>query len=318
MEKEGFSTDGLSGKQPTPGRCWQLRAVLRHAGVGIVHFNDAHALTLGGLATWRLPGVVRFAARRASFAIRGPARYRHLCDRVVCVSSHVADLCELAGIPRDHLRVVHDGVDPARVAGGDRRRGRTALRLSNDDRLLLAIGSLAPSKGHRYLIEAMPAVCRRYPNTQLAIAGTGPLRDELRALADRFRIGQQVQLLGFRTDIPDLIQACDLFVFPSTEEGLGSTLIDVMLAGRPIITTIAGGIPDLVFDDQGRPLARTVAAGRVDELARAILEASAHPTHSMRRAEQARQYASAHFTVDHMVERTLACYREVHGVIEAA
>lgn len=311
MRDAGFSVSALTGKQPTPWRCWSLRVVLQRAGANVVHFNDAHALTLGGLAAWRLAGVARFAARRASFAIRGPARYRRLCDRVLCVSHYAANLCSLAGIPDDHLRVVHDGVDPARVMLGDRQRGRAALGFSGNDRLLLAIGSLAPSKGHRYAIEAMPSICQRHPETHLVIAGDGPLRTELIQLAEQRGVLSHVHMLGFRDDIPDLIHASDLFIFPSIEEGLGSTLIDVMLAERPIITTTAGGIPDLILDGQGQLLARIVAPGRADELANAVIDTCAQPAMSKRLVHAAHERALAHFTVDHMVERTLACYYEV-------
>ena len=78
------------------------------------------------------------------------------------------------------------------------------------------------------------------------IAGAGdqekPLRERIRDL----KLESAVQLPGHRDDVPDLLQACDLFVFPSVQEGLGSTVIDAMLARRAIVTTIAGGIPDLV------------------------------------------------------------------------
>ncbi len=311
MRRDRFETFPLTGKPPTPYRCWMLRRFLQRSRVDVVHFNDAHALTLGGIAAWRLPGVARIAARRASFAIRSPARYRHLCDRVLCVSSYAASLCRLAGVPESHLRIVHDGVDPQRVAQGDRKRGRQTLALAPATPCILAIGSLAPSKGHRFLIEAVPRLVAKRPDLCVAIAGEGPLHEQLQQLARRLGVEPVVRLLGFRTDIPDLIHACDLFVFPSIQEGLGSTLIDVMLAERPIVTTTSGGIPDLVFDQNERPLAHTVPAGRADELAVAIADVLDHRTQYLPRTRRARQHALARFTVDSMVEHTLRCYHEV-------
>ncbi len=311
LEAERFPIIPLDGKLPTPRRCLALRHALRKHDIDVVYFNDAHGVTLGGLAAWRLPNVLTVASRRASFPIRSPAKYRHLCDQIYCVSQCVAQLCEQAGIPADHLRIVHDGVDPKRVESGDRRRGRTALKLNDTDQLLLSVGSLVPCKGHAYLIEALPHILRRHPNVQLAIAGSGDLRTALHKLAVEQGVENQVRLLGFRTDVPDLIHACDLFVFPSVQEGMGSTLVDVMLAGRPIVTTTAGGIPDVVFRDKERhqPLTWTVPPANSDQLAHTVLKAMEATDQNAVKINEARIYAQAHFTVDHMVEQTVRAFR---------
>lgn len=309
----GFEVVGLSGKLPHPGRVWTLRRQLQRQRVDVVHCNDAHAVALGGLAAWRLPGVVTVAARRASFAIRSPAPYRHLCHRVFCVSTCVAERCATAGIPRAMLRVIHDGVDPARVASGDRDRGRRALGVGPDERLLLSVGSLAACKGHRDLIEALPDVLGQFPQVRLVIAGAGDQESPLRAQIRALQLESVVQLPGHRDDVPDLLQACDLFVFPSVEEGLGSTIIDAMLAARPIVATTAGGIPDLVGTRQVGPseYAWVVEPARPAELGRAILAALAHPEICAVQVARARRRAGDLFSTDHMVDRTVREYREV-------
>ena len=186
VQQEGFEVFDLAGRLAWPHRCWQLRRQLRRKQIDVVHFNDSRAITVGGLSAWRLPDTVTVAARRASFPIRSAARYNQLCDRVFCVSTHVAKLCLDAGITEDRLRVVHDGVDPRRMTQGLRERGRRELGIGDDDQLLLAVGSLVACKGHRHLIEAMPAVLKEVPQAQLVIAGEGVLADELRQLiADR-------------------------------------------------------------------------------------------------------------------------------------
>ena len=100
------------------------------------------------------------------------------------------------------------------------------------------------------MLEALPEVLRQFPQVRLVIAGAGEEESPLRARIRALQLESVVQLPGQREDVPDLLQACDLFVFPSVEEGLGSTLIDAMLAERPIVTTSAGGILDLVGTPQ--------------------------------------------------------------------
>ncbi|MHB8953678.1 MAG: glycosyltransferase family 4 protein [Pirellulaceae bacterium] len=312
LREAGFEVLGLAGKLPLPGRIWWLRRQLRQQAVEVVHCNDAHAIALGGLAAWRLPRVVTVAARRASFPIRSPARYRLLCDRVFCVSTYAAERCVEAGIPRALVRVIHDGVDPARMAGGDRDRGRRALGIAPDATLLLSVGSLVACKGHRDLLEALPAVRQQFPQVRLVIAGAGDQESQLRQRIGELQLQSTVQLPGYRDDVADLMQACDLFVFPSVDEGLGSTLIDAMLAGRPIVTTTAGGIPDLVGDPHlGQPeYAWAVEPADPVALARAICEALAHPEICAERVARARPRAEDLFTTDPMVEATVRAYWE--------
>ncbi len=223
------------------------------------------------------------------------------------------------------LRVVHDGVDPDRVGGGDRRRGRCSLGVSKDQLLLVTIAKLTDCKGHRFLLEALPAVIEKHPGLTVAFAGDGELREPLEQQARRLGVEQHVRFLGYRHDVPDLIQAADLYVHPSHQEGLCSTIIEAMLAGRTIVTTVAGGIPDLVGGEplpsplaplpevEGKrgPVAWTVPPCNSAALAEAILRALASPQTCATMQERARRRAEELFAAECMVEATLAVYREV-------
>jgi glycosyltransferase involved in cell wall biosynthesis len=309
----GFVVTPLSGKLPFPWRLWSLRSTLRRWAVDVVHFNDAHALTLGGLAAFGLSGVATVASRRAAFAVRSPKQYRHLCQRLLCVSTTAAERCISVGVPPQMVRVVHDGVDPSRMAAGNRDTGRQGLDLHPESILLLSVGSLTACKAHADLLDALPLVVAQYPSVHLCIAGSGKEEPTLRARIHNLQLGAHVTLLGHRQDVPDLIQACDLFVFPSREEGLGSTLIDAMLARRPIVTTSGGGILDVVGTPHlGRSDCAWIAPPAAPaELARAILRALAHPDQCATMIEAAEHRARERFTTDHMVDATLCAYYDL-------
>ena len=134
-----------------------------------------------------------------------------------------------------------------------------------------------------------------------------------RRQARRLGIDSHVRFLGYRKDVPDLIMAADLFVLPSHLEGLCTSLIDVMCAGRPIVATTAGGIPDLVGlgDADAGPLAWLVPPRDPSALAKAIQEALASAEQRAVRQRRAQQRAVRTFTANHMVEATLAVYRAV-------
>jgi len=313
MSQDGFSVVEFDnrGWNPTALRC--IREALRRHQVDVVHYNDSHSITSGGFASIGLNVPARFASRRVDFPIRLPLRYRHFCDRILCVSSAVATVCVEGGIPAKMVRVIHDGVDPKRVRAGDRARGRQALRLADQQPLLLTVATLTDHKGHRFLLDAMPAVLKSFPEACLALAGDGELADALKQQAARLQIESNVRFLGFRDDAPDLIQAADLIVMPSHLEGLGSSLIDAMLAGRAIVSTTAGGLTDLVCTDtdETEPVAWTVPPRDPSALASAIIDALASPDLRTRRQQQARQRAEHLFTADRMVDATLAEYYRV-------
>jgi L-malate glycosyltransferase len=316
MTAEGFEVVTFSGGGRNPAALWQMRRALRRIRPNVLHYNDSHAIVGAGVAKLGLHVPARIAARRVDFPLRSSRAYRLFCDRVVCVSQAVRRVCREGGVPEDMLRVVHDGVDPARVASGDRRRGRHSLGLAGDQILLLCVAKLTDHKGHRFLIEAMPQVIRRLPKAVVALAGDGELRQSLERQAEQLGVRSHVRFLGFRNDVYDLIHAADVFVLPSHMEGLCSTLIDVMLAERTIVTTTAGGIPDLVGSAGvgGGEVAWTVPPRDSKALAEAILRAVASPEECARMQKLARRRAEERFTADSMVEATLAVYREIVGM----
>lgn len=312
MAADGFEVVAFAGGGRNPAALLTIRRALARTEPDVLHYNDSHALSGAGLAAVGLPITARIAARRVDFPIRSAKPYRWFSDRVVCVSEAVRKVCKAGGLPDDMLHVVHDGVDPDGVRSGERRRGRRSLGLKDDQTLLLTVAKLTDHKGHRFLLEALPAVIEKVPGVVLALAGDGELRDSLEQQAKQLGIESHVRFLGFRRDVYDLICAADLFVLPSYLEGLCSTLIDVMLAGRPIVTTTAGGIPDLVVGDpsEGLPVAWTVPPRDAQALAQAIVKALGSPEVCAEMRQRASGRALQRFTADCMVEATLAVYRE--------
>lgn len=138
--------------------------------------------------------------------------------------------------------------------GGCRMLTRAKLGLAPDDFAVLAVGELNANKNHRVLVEAMAELPE---NVKLFIAGVGTLHDELLAFAARLGVSDRVTLLGYRSDIPALLNACDLFCMPSYREGLPVSLIEAAASGTPCLasnirgcTDVLGGVAaDCLVDD---------------------------------------------------------------------
>lgn len=310
MDEEGFLVETFAGKGKSP---WSLAAIRRHlrrVAPDVLHCNDAHALTAAGLASIGLRIPVRAAARRVDFPIRSRTKYERWSDCVICVSTAVADVCREGGISDERLHVVHDGVDPNRMTAGNRSRGRQALYCMDDETVILCVAKLTDHKGHRFLLDAMPNVLKQNPRVRLALAGDGELTELLKQRAAGLGIKANVDFLGFRTDVPNLLAACDLFAISSHLEGLCSSIVDAMFAERPIVATRAGGIPDLMGETFApeEPVGWTAPTRNPPALAKTLLQAIDDPDECALRCRRARERALRLFTADTMVERTLEVY----------
>jgi glycosyltransferase involved in cell wall biosynthesis len=297
----------------------RLAALLRRRRPAILHLHTSHAHLLGLLAASLSPPVRRVVARRVGFSIYRHSflglnwlKYRFGVDRYIAVSGAVGSLLEREGVPRERIRVVRSGVDPRRFSGmGEADPGALLRELALPPGLpiVASVGALKSGKGHRFLVEAARRVLRER-EAAFIVVGEGPRRRSLLRLARRRGVSSRFRLLGFRTDVGRLLAASSLFVFPSLEEGLGTSLLDALLLERPVVATRVGGIPEVVAaGDHGL----LVPPGDPEPLAAAILEALADPAAARERAHAGRERVLSEFSVDRMVEGTLSVYGELVG-----
>lgn len=162
---------------------------------------------------------------------------------------------------RDKPVVIPYGVDTERFRpeGGERRRrARRELGISENERMILAVGRLVRKKGFEFLVDAVAEIGERAGPLRLVVAGKGDLEGELRARARAGGVERRVQLVGNvdRDVLPDLFAAADVVAVPSVRDdagnvdGLPNVLLEAMAAGRPIVASRVAGIPDAVREDR--------------------------------------------------------------------
>ena len=129
----------------------------------------------------------------------------------------------------------------------DRRKKREELGIPQDTFVLISVGELNKNKNHGLVINAIGAM-KNHRDIHYVIVGQGPLHDYLLNLAKKYGLQEKIHLLGFRTDVIELIKSSDCFIFPSKREGLGISALEAMASGVPLISTYVGGIKDYAED----------------------------------------------------------------------
>jgi len=302
-----------------------IAARLRAAAFDVVHLHTSHAHTLGVVAA-RLAGRRRkgerpatVVSRRVDFSIHkrrvldfARLKYTWGLDRILCVSEQIRQVLLADGLPEELLGVVHSGIDVGRLAGAPDRRAdyRREFSVPNGAPLIGTVGHLADHKGQRYLLAAAPAVLARFPQARILVVGAGELLEPLTAQARELGVAERVLFPGFRSDVPSLLAALDLFVFPSHLEGLGTSVLDALALGLPVVSTTAGGIPEMIEDGVH---GRLVPPRDPQALAAAMIELLERPERARALGAAGRARVMAEFTADRMVEKTLAEYGWLAG-----
>jgi glycosyltransferase involved in cell wall biosynthesis len=225
-----------------------------------------------------------------------------LTDAVVCVSAASRRfLVEQRGLPERKSKVILNGIRLERFLATPARPGSLLPRIRFG-----AVGRLVPVKGHAFLVDAFASLIARLPAAELRIVGGGPLESALSAQIQNLGLGGRVRLEGFHTNIHEVFQEFDIFVFPSTSEGLPLVILEAMTAGLPIVSTRVGGVPEVAPEGQ---IAWYCPPGDVPALADAMY-AAAVCGDLAGKGEMARRIAAEKFGVEEMTRQYEAVYQE--------
>ena len=293
---------------------WRLTRVLKQLRPDIVHAHDPHGVAMASLALSMstLPVKPRLvASRRVDFHLRSTAlsrwKYRQV-DLFICASDAIRKMLVGDGIPRSRTITVHEGIDLAKVNAAPAADLHQDLWLPHGAPIVGNVAALVPHKGQRYLVDAAVKLLPEQPDARFVIAGEGELRPSLEGQIKQHHLEKHVLLAGFRPDVLSLHKAFDVFVMSSVTEGLGTSLLDAMACGRPVVATGVGGIPEVVVDGETGMLVaprdpEAIAAALVRFLSDAALR------EQMGAAGLARVRMA--FSAEHMVANTVRAYQRV-------
>lgn len=295
-----------------------MARIIRQRGIALVHANSTVA-AIPALMAARQAGVPGLWHVRdlLPLGFLGSHLGRQAA-RVIAISGAVAEEVAGAGVPRERIVVIPNGVNPEQFypdaeAGA---RLRQELGIAAEAFVLVAASQIVPWKNLHVLLDALSRVRRAAPEADIhcLIAGADLFHDQfqyealLRARAQQPDLAGAVTFLGQRDDMRAVFNAGDVCVLPSKREPFGRVLIEAMACGKPVIAGNEGGAAEIVIDGQTGLLA---PPGDAEALARAITRLYQTPKLARSMAEAGRQRALSEYPMARTVSRMAALYREV-------
>ncbi len=283
----------------------------------LVHAHNVLAAFYAGLAA--RPQGIPVVFTRHGTSPRYAARFRagwvaaRMSSRIAGVSKKVAgQIASEHKIPARKISVVPNGVDSERFRPDPVRRGRkrAELGIADDETVLITIGRLVVEKDYPCLLKAAAELHGQGHKLRLLFAGDGPERAALESLAAELNLAERTCLLGVRHDIPELLNAGDVFCLSSRTEGAPMSIIEAMASGLPVVGTECGGMAELVIEGQTGYL---VPVGDWQALAAALCRFMKDPGLARNMGAKARELQLKNYSVRAMAEAYLSIYRQTIG-----
>lgn len=229
---------------------WKLYKIFKEEKPDIIHTHNTQPFIEGGIAALLAGIPVKIHTdhgrqfpdkRRYMYAER---IFSHFTNQIIAVSESLKDdISRYEGIRPDKIMVIPNGIDGGKYnIKIDKNKKRRELDIDNKYNIILGfVGRLSPEKGLIYLVKAMEAIVKEFPNVLLLIVGEGVLLEELKRESIALGIERNIRFLGPRSDINEILGILDIFVLPSLREGLPLVLLEAAVASLPIIATDVGG-----------------------------------------------------------------------------
>jgi glycosyltransferase involved in cell wall biosynthesis len=307
--KRGVPVTPLRIGRKNPRGAWSLAGWLRSNPCDIVNTHsstDAWLAAAALLLLGRPCPMVR--TRHISAPVPTNAMtswlYRTATSRIATTGESIRrQLVERNGCSPERIASVPTGIDAQRFRPGDRDAARRALGLPQGIALVGIVATLRSWKGHRYLIDAVAGL----PDSiGLAIVGDGPQRDAL--VAQAAALGGRIWMPGNQDDVLPWLHALDVFALPSyANEGVPQALVQAMMTGLACVTTDAGSIGELAEDGRTALVVPKQDAGALRDAIRRLVD---DPALRVRLGGAAREFCSARYSYQTMLDRMEALYRD--------
>ena len=234
------------------------------------------------------------------------------CNCVIAVSEKTRlHYLQSGRLHQDKVITLYNGVDISRFKNTDASqiaKTKQALRLPLNSKVIITVAVLREPKGIQFMIEALPAILEQFPDVHYLIVGDGEYGAALSDLATVLDIKKHITFAGHRTDIPDLLACCDIFVLPTLKDALPTVLIEALAAERPIVASDVGGVPEIIENGVNGLL---VAPGDPSKLANACLQLLKDNELISQIVMAGNKTVRQRFNIDSQIEQLSGMYEEL-------
>jgi len=245
-----------AGNDPT--LIYKMWKLFRKEKTQIVQTHGWGTMVEGAMASWLAGVPFSLHAERGTIETR-PVNLmcQNLCwrmaDKVLCVSEeHKKQLTQKVKFPQSRIISIPNGVDTDRFAPRPENKAlyRQKYGLPMNCFCIGTVGNLRPVKNQALLIRASQRLIQRDNNIHLVLTGDGNLKGQLVQLTEELKIKGHVHFLGAQKEIPEILNALDVFVLSSLNEGMPNAVLEAMACGLPVVGTRVGGIPEVINSDR--------------------------------------------------------------------
>ena len=308
---------------------YQLKKLSRQLKIDLIHLHDSHSHTFGYISALLGNTTPFVLSRRVDFPVKNNwlsyQKYNHpSIKKILSVSNYVQQVLAPAIKDKTKLEVVHSGIDITRFNYTNQQILRKEFDLSENTILIANVAAIAPHKDYFTFVDTAEILINASESSASRALSSGSTKHALKFLIIGADGGEEAVvkkyieekgltdhfiLTGFRKDIPQTLPEIDIFLFTSKEEGLGTSVIDALACGVPVVVTNAGGIPEIIQDGENGFLAPIKNASLLAEKVNYLLTNPGIRENLVQKGKG----TALQFSKSETARKTLAAYQEILG-----
>ncbi len=302
-----FSLSFLSSYSLIQG--FKIAKYARDNAYNIIHCHSSHSLNLGIIAKFFNRKLKVIGSRRVMFPVKNKMKYNSLfLDKIISVSDAVKKQMVKSGINEKKLITIHSGIAQNEI------QKTISAELKKDKSFVnsFLIGTSAAftnEKDYPTLVKAAKIVTNEHSDIKFVFLGKGPLFEGIKKLVNEYNLINKVFFFGYVNEPLKYIKDFDIYVTSTKSEGLGTSILDAMALGKPVIATNTGGIPEIVHHNKNGIL---FEKGDYHSLAEAILELYENSDKRNAMSKKSIEIVKE-FDIDKTVEKTLELYEAMQN-----
>jgi glycosyltransferase involved in cell wall biosynthesis len=291
----------------------RIKRIASQQGFDLLHIHTSKGHTLATLATIMGLSIPIVLSRRVDFPVKNNL-FSHFkynlksIKKIICVSDEIKRITSPSIKDQSRLCTVHSGVD---IRKFENIKTENFLRkrygITQNTKLIGNTSALADHKDYYTFIDTATRVHDTIPDTHFFIIGDGPLRASLEAYSKAVGAEHFITFTGFLEDVEKALFSLDLFLFTSKTEGLGTSVLDAMAAGVPIVSTRAGGIPEMIEHSKNGLLCPVADS---ECLAKSVIEVLKKPSLQKQLTDAATEVLKD-FSYQNTARNTIRIYQEI-------